>query len=242
MEIIKLKGYILKKLPIKEDDLLIFLYTDTLGKLVVKAKSATKINNRWARIIETLNLIDTNIYKRRDYFYLTESKIIDSFFPIKRDLDKSILAFHIIDLIDKTQIDNNPNINIFNLITETLNLMKKNNNLDFILLSFILNLLKFEGILFSLDKCEICGENLSNNIYFDPKYGAFLCDKDKNDLSIATNKEKILNLENFIEYKQKNFSLNKDEILNIFKILNHILLKNFSFTLSDEILISYMYN
>lgn len=242
MEIIKLKGYILKKLPIKEDDLLIFLYTDALGKLVVKAKSATKINNRWARIIETLNLIDTNIYRKRDYFYLTESKIIDSFFPIKRDFDKSIFAFQIIDLIDKTQIDNNPNINIFNLITETLNLMKENNNLDSILLSFILNLLKFEGILFSLDKCEICGEKLSNDIYFDPKYGAFLCNKDKNDSSIVANKEKILNLENFIEDKQKKFSLNKEEILNIFKILNHILLKNFSFTLSDEILISYMYN
>ncbi|MGQ9845661.1 MAG: DNA repair protein RecO, partial [Caldisericia bacterium] len=130
METIKLKGFILKKLPIKEDDLLIFLFTDMLGKIVVKAKSATKINNRWTRIIETLNLIDTNIYKRRDYLYLTESKVIDSFFPIKKDFNKSIIAFHLIDIIDKTQVDNNPNINIFNLITNTLNLIKAKNNLN----------------------------------------------------------------------------------------------------------------
>jgi len=142
MEIIKLRGYILKKIPIKEEDLLIFLYTNMVGKIVVKARGATKINNKWSRIIETLNLIDTNIYKKRDYFYLTESKVIDSFFPIKRDLNKSIFALQIINIIDKTQIDNNPDINIFNLITKTLNAMKENKNIDIIFLSFVLNLLK----------------------------------------------------------------------------------------------------
>ncbi len=242
MELIKLKGYILKKIPVKEDDLLVFLYTDAIGKVVVKAKGATKINNRWSRIIETLNLIDTNIYKKRDYYYLTESKVLDSFFPIKRDFNKSIFAFQIINLIDKSQIDNNPNINIFNLMTETLNFMKDNDNIDIILLSFILNLLKFEGVLFSLDKCEICGKELSNDIFFDLKYGAFLCNKDKNETSIFVKKDDLKNLENFFENKNNEFQLNKEEILNIYKILNIMLFKNFSFTLPDDIFISYIYN
>lgn len=242
MEIIKLKGFILKKLPIKEDDLLIFLFTDLLGKIVVKAKSATKINNKWKRIIETLNLIDTNIYKRRDYLYLTESKVIDSFFPIKKDFNKSIIAFYLINIIDKTQIDNNPNINIFNLITNTLNLIKAKNNLNIIFLSFLLNLLKFEGILFSLDKCEMCGKELSNNIYFDFKYHGFLCSKDKRNLSILINKEKLLNIINYIENSNIDILLNSDEILNIFKILDYILLKNFSFVIPKDFLFSYMYN
>ncbi|MBP7139833.1 MAG: DNA repair protein RecO [Caldisericia bacterium] len=242
MEIIKLKGYILKKVPIKEDDLLIFLYTDMVGKIVAKARGATKINNKWSRIIETLNLIDTNIYKKNDYFYLTESKIIDSFFPIKRDFNKSIFALQIINIIDKTQIDNNPDINIFNLITNTLNIIKENDDIDIIFLSFILNLLKFEGILFSLDRCERCRRELSNDIYFNFKYGAFLCDKDKDESSIEVKKEKLLKLENYIDNRKEGFVLDKDEILNIFKILNYMLIKNFSFNLPDDIFISYIYN
>lgn len=242
METIRLKGFILKKIPIKEDDLLISIFTDMLGKILVKAKGATKINNKWTRIIETLNLIDTNIYKRRDYLYLTESKVLDSFFPIKKDFDKSIIAFHLINIIDKTQIDNNPNINIFNLITNTLNLLKAKNNLNTIFLSFLLNLVKFEGILFSLDKCEICGKELSNNIYFDFKYNGFLCNKDKKDLSIMIDKEKLLNIINYIENNNIDILLNSDEILNIFKILDYILLKNFSFKIPNDFLFSYMYN
>jgi len=242
MEIIKLKGYILKKIPIKEEDLLIFLYTDMVGKIVVKARGATKINNKWSRIIETLNLIDTNIYKKRDYFYLTESKVIDSFFPIKRDFNKSIFALQIINIIDKTQIDNNPDINIFNLITKTLNAMKENNNIDIIFLSFVLNLLKFEGVLFPLDRCEKCGRELSNDIYFDYNYGAFLCNKDSGESSIDVKREKLLNLENYIDNRDEGLLLNKEEILNIFKILNYMLIKNFSFSLPDDIFISYIYN
>lgn len=242
MEILKLKGYILKKIPIKEEDLLIFLYTDLLGKILVKAKSAIKVNNKWARIVETLNLIDTNIYKKREYYYLTESKVLDSFFSIKRDYNKSMFAFQIINLIDKTQIDNNPNIKIFNLITDTLNEMKIKNNIDVIFVSFLLNLLKFEGVLFPLDKCVECGSEINEYSYFDFKSDGLFCEKDKSEKSISIKKDSLLYLENFFENKKLNIFIDKDEMLNIFNILNHILLKNFSFKLSDEILISYMYN
>ncbi|HQN48956.1 MAG TPA: hypothetical protein PL104_05830, partial [Caldisericia bacterium] len=79
-------------------------------------------------------------------------------------------------------------------------------------------------------------------IYFNFKFGAFLCDKDKDESSIEVKKEKLLKLENYIDNRKEGFVLDKDEILNIFKILNYMLIKNFSFNLPDDIFISYIYN
>lgn len=242
MEIIKSKAFILNKIPIKEEDLLVILFTDNLGKIVAKAKGALKIYNKWLRILETLNLIETNIYKKREYYYLTESKVLDSFFKIKREFYKSDMAFKIINLIDKTQIENNPNNNIFNLFLNTLNFMKIYKSLDTIFLGFLWNLLRYEGVLFSLDKCAKCGKLLTDYIYYSSQIDGFLCEQERVTKSLKFKKDTLISLQNFLNLNPDNFYISNDEKLNIFVMLNQILLNHFSFSLPNDFFLFYVYN
>ncbi|MBC7194603.1 MAG: DNA repair protein RecO [Caldisericia bacterium] len=239
MEIIRVKGQILKKLPVKEYDALVFIYTDSLGKVLARAKSGFKKETKWISLIETMNLIDTSLYKKRDYYYLTETKVLDSFIDIKKDLNKSLLALEVLNIIDKSQIDNNPNLNLFNLINYFFNELKISNKLFELFFSFILNFFKIEGISFPLDKCIKCGKKVENHIYFDLNLNGFVCSSHKtlHYLEIDENLyKKILNLSSF---SIDNITLDKRYTEALLTIIENLLISHYSFKLNFSIFKEY---
>lgn len=235
MEIVRVKAQILNKLPIKEYDALVFLYTDSLGKVIARAKSAFKKDTKWHSLIETMNLVDTNLYKKSEYFYLTETKVVDSFIDIKKDFNKSIIALTVLNIIYKSQIELNPNINLFNLLNHFFNELKVSKNNYLLFFYFIFSFLKIEGIQFPIDKCIICGKELINDFYFDLKSNGFVCSSHRTPFGIEIDEtlyKKILKITNG---SIDNLILEKVELENLFKIVESILYSHFNFKLDNFI-------
>ncbi len=235
MEIIRVKGLILKKLPVKEYDALVFLYTDSLGKILAKAKSGFKNETKWISLIETMNLIDTSLYKKREYYYLTETKVLDSFIDIKKDLNKSLFALEILNIIDKSQIDNNPNLNLFNLINYFFKELKISNKLFELFFSFTFNFFKIEGIFFPLNECIKCGKKVKNEIYFDLNLNGFVCSSHKTLQYFEIDKNLYQKILNFSSFSIDNLTLDKREIEILLIIIETLLISNYSFKLNSSI-------
>jgi len=242
MEIIRVNSFILKKLPIKEFDALVFLYTDSLGKVLAKAKSGFKKDTKWVSKIETMNLIDTALYKKRDYYYLTETVVIDSFIDIKRDLNKSLIALEVLDLIDKTQVENNPNINLFNKLKEFLDLLRKLENFYPLFISFIFNFLKIEGLQFPFDKCIKCGKELKDERIYDFNLNGFVCNSHKTNNYVELNEDLYNKIQIVSTDLNEVIDFDKDELQLVLKILSSFLEFNFSYKIKNSIQKILVYN
>ncbi|MDI6861559.1 MAG: DNA repair protein RecO [Caldisericia bacterium] len=229
MEIVRTKSFIIKKIPIKEYDALVFLFTDTIGKVVARAKSGFKKDTKWTSIIETMNLIDTSLYKKRDYYYLTETKVIESFLTIKRDLNRSLVALQVLDLIDKTQVENNSNNNLFNALFDFFNKLKTFNNYNSLFINFIFNFIKIEGVQFPFDKCIKCSEMIKEEYTYDFNLNGFVCSSHRTKNFIELNKnlyEKIMMIS--LNYEES-IVFERDELEIIYLILSSFLENNFGF-------------
>jgi len=230
---IKTECVILKKLPYKEKDLFVVLFSKDLGKILAKAKGGLKINSRWGSLLETMNLIKTNLYKRGDYFYITESKVIDTFINIKRDVEKSFIAMEILKLIDKTQTQNSDSEKIFQLLVSVLKAIKNTNSLKEYYYYFLLQLLVLEGILFPVEKCIKCGTKLEPPILFDKKEVGFVCKNCVSQSSEKIEKETWITLKSLLE---GNFTEIEDLYNRIYRELFDILFSVYKSKFSIDII------
>lgn len=233
MEIVRVNSFILKKLPIKEYDALVFLFSDSIGKVVARAKSGFKKDTKWSSIIETMNLIDTSLYKKRDYYYITETKVLDSFINIKMNLNKSFISLEVLNLIDRTQVENNPNQNLFNTLVEFFNNLKNTNNYYSLYVNFIFNFIKIEGVQFPFDRCIKCGKEIKENYIYDFNFNGFVCDLHRTKDFFELNKnlyEKIIKINNDFD---ENIIFEKEELEIIFKMITSFLESHFSYRIKN---------
>lgn len=229
MEIVRIKSFILKKLPIKEYDALVFLFSDSIGKVVARARGGFKKDTKWASILETMNLIDTSLYKKREYFYITETKVLDSFLNIKRDLNKSLVALQVLDLIDKTQVENNPNFNLFKTLFDFFKNLKIFENYNSLLINFIFNFIKIEGLQFPFDKCIKCGEIIKEPFIYDFNLNGFVCENHKTKDFVYLNKILYDKLTTISLNYEDSIIFEKNELEIVYLIFSSFFDNNFGF-------------
>ncbi len=118
------QAIILKRVPDKEDNLAVLVYTDTHGLLSLTARGARKKGSKVAGHIEPFNLTRIMVIRGKNREYLGSAQIIDSYGGIKDDLKKLEIAGRAWRVFIKLMHPNEPDKNIFNLLQnflETLN-------------------------------------------------------------------------------------------------------------------------
>lgn len=119
----KVFGIVIKRRNVFEADRIITVLTQDDGKIQILAKGVRKITSSRAPHIELLNHVYLSLYKNSSMFYLTEAETISHYQPIKMDLKKIGIVFHICELIDGLCAENQENRKIFFLLKELLEKM-----------------------------------------------------------------------------------------------------------------------
>lgn len=88
MKTLKTEAIVLKKQELLHNDILLTLFTQTLGKVKVFAKGIKKITSRRLSHAQTGNLINVLLHENRDYLYLSETRLISGFSSIKNSQSK----------------------------------------------------------------------------------------------------------------------------------------------------------
>ena len=141
MRWIKTEGIVIKRVNFGEADRLLTIFTKTLGKVQIKAAGVRRINSRRAGHIELLNQCKFGLYKGRGMFVLTEVESIRNFEEIKEDLTKVGFAYHICELVDGLCAEEQENIEVYNLLKETLGRLDGNEDLVPVIHEFEIELL-----------------------------------------------------------------------------------------------------
>ncbi|OGD09704.1 DNA repair protein RecO [Candidatus Amesbacteria bacterium RIFOXYB1_FULL_44_23] len=121
MYLSSLTGVIIKRRNFGESDRIITLYTLEKGKVTLKANSVRKLTSKRAGSLELFNLVKVGRAKGRGNFdVITEVEIIDSYASWKKHLGRINIAYQLCEVIDKLTPDNQPQPQIFKILSDSL--------------------------------------------------------------------------------------------------------------------------
>lgn len=197
--IISTEGIVIKSFNYRETSKIVEIFTKYEGLISLVAKGVRK-NKKTLGVLEPLNIVFVSYYKKntQNLYLLSKIETIKSFHKLTNNYNKLLTSLLILDLIHQTQPFAEPNENLFELTTKTLEKLKQENSNPFLILTyFIINLLKDLGIDF-IEKTNKL-HNSSNYIYLNLING---------DISALP--------------FQNNFARIKRETVDLIKKINHL--------------------
>ena len=219
--LISTSAIVLKTIPYGDTSIISRMFTEDQGKVTILAKGAWRPKNNAGALLEPMNHIHLQYYHKssREIQILKDGVFSQQFSNLRKELNKIIVGLAIVEMMDKSTMDNNPFPILYRLgwrVIKKLNDEKQNIWLVFIFFLYQLSLRL--GFLPNLKKCSKCNAYLTSS-WFDDYTGELVC----MDCSIQS---KINLEENILSALQKLESLHLDEIhtlsINIQGIANSI--------------------
>lgn len=178
LSVFETKAVIIKTQDYRENDKLVWFYTENLGKITAIVRGAKKSKSKFLSLTLPLCYGEYMVYKGRNLYTLQEGKIINSFQGLLNNLDKLTYSSYLCELIHIACEENEVNKGLFRDLVTTLYLLNTD-ALDYELLirSFELKLLKATGYSLTLDTCCICRKKIRVSNYISLSSFGGVCDE-----------------------------------------------------------------
>ncbi len=170
------EAIIIKKTKLGEADRILTLLTPHLGKIHAVAKGVRRPKSKMAGHLELLTHSQISLARGRNLDTITGSQTINSFLPLKSDLNLTSYALYVAELTDQFTVDRMENYEVFTLLLDTLKQLCQENNKEIILRYFEMQLLNEAGYRPELQQCVVC-HNLLEPVtnYFSSAAGGIIC-------------------------------------------------------------------
>ncbi len=181
--LVKTEAIILKTMKYRDTSKIVTFYTKEYGKLKGIAKGARTAKNKFGSALEPMTLSMLVIYKKehRDLHLIAQCDAINSFKNLTEDLDRMTTALAVIELINQVTHDEEHNLALFALLSETLSALNSSlKNYSSYLHSFRLRLASLFGYAPNFEVCSECGnplviDNGEKQYAFQVARGAVFC-------------------------------------------------------------------
>ena len=195
MKLVKVKGVVIRETAYSDNDKIITLLTDSLGKISCMAKGAKKTNSPILASSQYLVYSEFVLYKGTSFYYINSADVVNTFYDLRIDLDKLNVAFELTKILQITTDENQDTSDVLKLFLNTLYVIEKlNKDLELTKSIFKVKLLNLLGFYQPINKCYICGNNMENddNIYYDYVTNTYLC----NNCINKTDKRRYIEISN----------------------------------------------
>ena len=192
MNLIKVKGIVIKEISFKENDKIITLLTDNLGKISCIARGAKKTNSMLLACSQFLVYSEFVLFKGKSFYYINSATIIDTFYNLRIDFDKLQIAFELSKLVISVTDENVDTSTCLKLFLNTMFVIQNEiKNLKLVVATFKIKLFSILGFRPMINSCSSFSKNISEiedkYIYYDFVSNVFICDScsskfDKNRL------------------------------------------------------------
>ncbi|MFC1749045.1 DNA repair protein RecO [Pseudomonadota bacterium] len=158
MRNICVEGIILKKTSYGDSDQFISIFSPQIGKIDVIAKGARKINSHFTGHLELLNICSFELYNKNDTYIITQCQSVRTHKPLRASLDKTGPSLLILEIFSRTATTSDHQKEFYDLMKDTLHILGKHPDSDFITEIFKIKLLKLIGALPDIKFCPTCSK------------------------------------------------------------------------------------
>ena len=150
------EAIIIKKTKLGEADRILTLYTPDLGKIQAVAKGVRRPRCKLAGHLELLTHSMVSLARGRNLNTITGSQTIDSFLPLKSNLQLTSYALYTAELVEQFTADHIENQPLFQLLLATMERLCQFGADELVLRHFELHLLNATGYRPQLQQCVSC--------------------------------------------------------------------------------------
>ena len=181
---IKQNGLVVAERELGENDKLLTILVERYGKLFVVAKGVRSLKNRHVPSCQLFCYASFGLRKKGNYYYITDSDLIENYYDIRNDILKLSLASYLCDVVcDVTQEGYNDDA----ILRLTLNMLyaisKDIRTPEVIRAVFELRIASELGFSPSLDGCNVCDTFPTDSYYLDIVDGIITCKKCQKELN-----------------------------------------------------------
>ena len=168
---------VLSTSPLNEQDKLVTLLTADRGLLKAVAPGAAKIRNRFGSVLELFTEGEFQYYWHEDKELVTLSKgeIKKSFFPVVSAAENVFFFYLMAEIVLKFIPLNHRDTRIYKLLVAILQASENKTAMDWLLLYFLVWLLRSEGLLFNPGRCSNCSNHDFERGWLRNDYRGLLC-------------------------------------------------------------------
>ena len=179
-EIFKTEAIVLRSSRWSESSKIVHLFTKDKGYLKIIAKGAFQEKSEFRGTLETLNFVEIIVSHKetRGLQLITSASLQNSFQKIREDLQKTAVAFSVIEIIQQFLQTHEPIIGFFLYTVDLLEAINSSNFLDhkIYLWHFLIKLSDTLGFGWSLQRCMVCNTLPETPILFlDHENGGVIC-------------------------------------------------------------------
>lgn len=172
----KTRAIVIRTQDINENDKLLWLFTEKLGKVSAVARGAKKGKSKFMAASQLFCYGEYVLYKGRSLYTINEAQIIDSFQGLLKDLEHITYASYLCELIQISMQDEESDRSLFMHLISAFYFMKNEiTDIEILARAFEIKLLKSTGFSFELEKCIACGFKISTSDYISCQYGGGVC-------------------------------------------------------------------
>jgi DNA repair protein RecO (recombination protein O) len=172
----KTEAIILRQRRFGDADRILTLYTPTRGKIDLKARGVRKTSSRTSGHLQPLSHCMVQIAQGHSIDVITGVETIESFRPIREDLDRLGYALYIAELTDRMTPEHAPAYPIYKDLLDVLTRLSTELEVWSATRFFEMRLLNHAGFRPELAVCVACGAALpAIQNYFAPVTGGAVC-------------------------------------------------------------------
>lgn len=172
----KVDGIVLCGVNYGENDKILSIFTLEYGVVSAKIKGVKKAGAKLKFAAEPFCFAEFTFSRRGDFRTVTGASLIDSFYPVRENLEKFFCGGTILEFVKRFEKENIVSPETFSLSVEALKrLAYGDDEPKSVLCGFLLSALSISGYGLNLGGCAVCGKIPDGRIFFDYKSGAFLC-------------------------------------------------------------------
>lgn len=223
MELINVKGFILKEQTYRENDKIIWILCENVGKISVMAKNSKKSTNSSFAITQPFSLVQLNLKKGKNFYYIVDGSLIKSldFINNRNIIFYITYFFELLDIAfsDRDYLDNHT----FEFLLKVFLVMEVEGiNKDLVMRILELRILKSVGCSFEFQNCYYCGEIIrGSEVYFNFSFQSVVC-RSCSKLKEFKIENRIINIMRFLctvnITNMPKLKVSEEDIDSIFKI------------------------
>jgi DNA repair protein RecO (recombination protein O) len=170
------EAIIIKKTKLGEADRILTMLTPELGKIQAVAKGVRKPKSKMAGHLELLTHSQLSLSRGRSLDIISACQTINSYLPLKNDLDLTACGLYITELAEQFTIEEQENRLLFDLLRDTLQRLCETGNRDMVLHHYEMQVLEQAGYRPELYRCVCCEKPLAPvTNYFSFSEGGVIC-------------------------------------------------------------------
>jgi len=187
------RALVLSSAPLGEQDKLVTLLTAEQGLLKAVAPGAAKLKNRFGSMLELFTEGEFQYYWREDRELVTLSKgeIRKSFFPVVSAAENVFYFYLLAEIVLKFMQPNHRDTRVYKLLLAILRGREKNLAMDWLLLYFLVWLLRSEGLMFNPNRCSNCTNRNFSTAWLRSDYRGLLCPSCRSNEQQSLDREEL---------------------------------------------------